>query len=151
MKRTLLALALAIGAVGSLGRAASAGEVYHQFVVPPGGHVCFALPAVQFPVHVMISETLLNGGTQTPSEVFEAIVNQDPKSTQMTWIGTNSDGTQKGSNSLVTPLIASLWGGAAPTVNAELRVCSLPNRQIGIFQNARTTALPGHYDVTLLF
>jgi len=151
MKRMILALALGLGAFGSLHGAASAAERNFHVVIPPGGHVCFALPAVQIPIHVMISESSFNGGTQTPSELIEAIINQDAKSTQMTWLGTNSDGSQRGSNSLATPVIASLWGGAAPTVNAELRVCSLPNREIGIYQNARTTALPGNYYVTELY
>jgi hypothetical protein len=151
MKRTLFALALGLGAYASLHGDASAAERNLHFVVPPGGHVCFALPAIQLPIHVMISESALNGGTQVPSELIEAIVNQDGKSTQMTWLGTNSDGSQLGSNSIATPLIASVWGGAPPTFNAQLRVCSLPNREIGIFQNAQTTGLPGHYYVTMLY
>jgi len=151
MKRTLLALALALGAFGTAHGAASAAETNLHFVLAPGAHVCFALPAVQLPVHVMISESLLNGGTQTPSELIEAILNQDAHSTQMTWLGTNSDGSQLGTNSLATPVIAKLFGGGPTTINAELRVCSLPNREIGIYQSATTTALPGHYFVTMLY
>jgi hypothetical protein len=152
MKRTLLALALAVGAFGSLPGAASAGEINNVYVVAPSAHVCFPLPAVQLPIHVMIS-ALRPGGTQTPSELIEAIINQDALSTQMTWIGTNSDGTQTGSSSLATPVIAKLWAAPLPHIFAELRVCSpLANHQIGIYQNAPpVTGGATKYFVTMFF
>jgi hypothetical protein len=151
MKRTLLALALAVGALGSLPRAASAGETNFALALSPTStHVCFALPAVQVPIHVMVSESQLNGTTQSPSEVMEAIVNQDAHSLQMTWIGTNSDGSQSGSNSLATQVIAKLWA-PAPGILAELRVCNLPLHQIEIRQNPLAPAPPHKYFVTMFY
>ncbi len=151
MKRTILALALGLGAFGSSHGAVSAAERNLHFVVRPGGTTCFQLPAVAWPVHVMVSESLLNGGTQTPSELLNAIVNQDMKSNQMTWLGANSDASAKGSNSLFGPVIATLWGGAPPVVFAQLHVCSLANHTIGITQSTQTTALPGNYFVTMFY
>ncbi len=151
MKRTTLALALALGAAGAVHSPASAAERNLHFVLPPGGSICFQLPAVQLPVQVLVSESGFNGGTQTPSELLSAVVNQDAKSQQMTWLGTNSDGTSHGSSSLVGPVIATLWGGGPPTINAQLHVCSLGRRTIGITQSARTTSIPGNYFVTMFY
>src|SRR5215472_5782082 len=118
-----------------------------RFTLKPGGSRDFLLPAVQSPVRIEVSFSLLNGGTQEPSELMYAVVNQDPSSKQVTWIGTNNDGTTSGSSSLKGMLIASIFGGAAPTTNATLEVASATARTLVIKQNAATTIIPGHYIV----
>jgi hypothetical protein len=45
------------------------------------------LPGPYLPVHVTVSFSLENGGTQTPSELMSALVNWDGKSDRITWIG----------------------------------------------------------------
>ncbi len=72
--------------------ASAANHSLLTFTIKPGGSATFTLPAQQNPVLIEVSVTFNNGGTQTPSEIMYAVVNQDPSSHQMTWIGTNSDG-----------------------------------------------------------
>lgn len=151
MRRTILTWAVGFSVFTSLHTVASAAEVQRTFVLKPGGNVCFQLPAVQSPIHVMVSGTVLNGGTLNPSELISAIVNQDPKSNQMTWLGTNNDGTTIGTNSGKTHVIATFYGGGPPTVDAQLHVCNPQTRSIGISQSASTSSIPGHYIVTMLF
>jgi hypothetical protein len=122
-----------------------------RFILKPGASQTFLLPAVQSPVRIEVSFTLLNAGTQEPSELMYAVVNQDPSSKQLTWIGTNNDGSTAGSSSLKGNLIASIFGGAPPTTNASLEVASAPARTLAIKQNAATTIIPGHYIVRFYF
>jgi hypothetical protein len=116
------------------------------FSINPGESYSFALPDVQAPVRIEVSFSSFNGGTQTPSEIMYAVMNQDQQSGQMTWIGTSSDGNQLGSNSLDDTQIASIGGG-----NAVLEVDSLANHTVKISQNANRTTLPGHYIVHLWY
>jgi hypothetical protein len=122
-----------------------------RFTLKPGTSRAFVLPTVQSPVRIEVSFTLLNGGTQEPSELMYAVVNQDPSSKQLTWIGTNNDGTTSGSSSLKGNLIASIFGGGPPTTNASLEVASAATRTLAIKQNAATTIIPGHYIVRFYF
>jgi hypothetical protein len=122
-----------------------------RFILKPGASQAFILPAVQSPVRIEVSFSLLNGGTQEPSELMYAVVNQDPSSKQMTWIGTNNDGSTAGSSSLKGNLIASIFGGGPPTTNASLEVASAAARTLVIKQNAATTIIPGHYIVRFYF
>jgi len=121
------------------------------FTIVPGGSQSFALPAKQVPVRIEVTFSLLNAGTQTPSEVMYAVVNQDPASGQMTWVGTNNDGTQSGANSLTSSAIAHIFGGLNPTVNATLAVDNPGVGTLKLTQNAATTILSGHYIVDLWF
>ena len=123
------------------------------FTVDPGDPFSFALPKQQVPVRIEVTFSLLNAGTQTPSEIMFAVVNQDPSSGQMTWVGTNNDATSQAGNT-VNPgfgAIANIFGEAAPTVNASLQVDSLADSTLKITQSAATTALPGNYVVHLWF
>ncbi len=122
-----------------------------RFTLKPGGAREFALPAVQSPVRIEVSFTLANGGTQEPSELMYAVVNQDPSSKQITWIGTNSDGSAAGSSSLKGNLIASIFGGGPPTTNVTLEVAVATAGTLAIKQNAATTARPGEYVVRFYF
>jgi hypothetical protein len=122
-----------------------------RFTLKPGESHDFVLPVVQSPVHIEVSFTLANGGTQEPSELMYAVVNQDPSSKQITWIGTNNDGSTSGSSSLKGKTIANIYGGAAPTTNASLVVAAAPTRTLSIMQNASTTIKPGEYVVRIYF
>lgn len=122
-----------------------------RFTLKPGGSQTFVLPAVQSPVRIEVSFTAANGGTQEPSELMYAVVNQDPSSKQITWIGTNNDGSASGSSSLKGNLIARIFGGGPPTTNASLEVVTAATRTLAIKQNAATTSIPGHYIVRFYF
>jgi hypothetical protein len=122
-----------------------------RFTLKPGGSQSFQLPVVQSPVRIEVSETANNGGTQEPSELMYALVNQDPSSKQLTWIGTNNDGSASGSSSLQGKIIARIFGGSAPTTNATLEVVAAPTRTLAIAQNAATTSIPGQYIVKFYF
>jgi hypothetical protein len=122
-----------------------------RFTLKPGASQNFVLPAVQSPVRIEVSFTLANGGTQEPSELMYAVVNQDPSSKQLTWIGTNNDDSTSGSSSLKGTLIASIFGGAPPTTNASLEVAAAPTGTVVIKQNAATTAIPGNYVIKFYF
>ncbi len=142
------------GPVGPPGPPGPPGPGHFQqltFTIAPGGSQSFGLPAKQVPVRIEVTFSLLNNGTQTPSEVMYAVVNQDPLSGQMTWVGTNNDGTQKGENSISSTDIAHIFGGASPTVNATLAVDNLGAGTLKLTQNAATTIIPGHYIVDLWF
>jgi hypothetical protein len=69
-------------------------SAFHQelsFDVAPGASASFALPKTQWPVRIDVSFSLLNNGTQAPSEIMYAVVNQDSLSSKITWVGTNND------------------------------------------------------------
>jgi opacity protein-like surface antigen len=111
----------------------------HQiaFSLAPGASCFVPLPAVQVPIRVMVSETLKNGGTQTPSELMTAVVDTDPSSLQLTWIGTSSNGVQSAGTTLGNPLIANIGGNfdltaktpvAGVTPNGSLIISYLLNR-----------------------
>jgi len=117
-----------------------------SFSLSPGASSSFALPETQSPVRIEVSLTFLNGGTQTPSEIMYAVVNQDQQSGQMTWIGTNSDGSQAGSSSLDNTQIASIGGG-----NAVLEVDNLSSGTVRISQSATRTSIAGHYIVRIWY
>lgn len=129
-------------------------QAHHKelnFSIDPGGSYSFALPKVQAPVRIEVSFSLLNGGTQKPSEIMYAVVNQDPESGQMTWVGTNNEGSQQGSNSLDGTAIAHIYGAASPVVNAVMGVDDLGTGTVKISQSAETTILPGHHIVHLWY
>jgi hypothetical protein len=61
----------------------------------PGGSRTFVLPAANDPLRIDLDAVSVNGGIQTPSEVFSALVNVDANGAGMSWIGTSSNGSQK--------------------------------------------------------
>jgi hypothetical protein len=130
--------------------AASAAEVNRQFTLAPGGSVCFTYPEAgsNYPVHIMVSVSAANGGTQTPSALVSAIVNRDTSSHQFTWLATNGDGTTTASTSLSGHVIAT---GAFS--NFALMTCTLAGKsnQIELSQNASTTGRSYNYYVTMLY
>lgn len=132
---------------------------HHQelsFDVAPGAAATFPLPKTQWPIRIDVSFTLLNAATQTPSEIMYAVVNQDPMSSKISWVGTNSDATQQAGTSIPSgsaPVIARICGGGCPTTNATLEVNSdatLPGT-LKLTVNAATVILTGHFKVALWF
>ncbi len=121
------------------------------FSLDPGASFSFALPKKQVPVRIEITFTLENAGTQTPSEIMFAVVNQDPVSNQMTWVGTNNDASSQASTTLTSMVIANIFGGGAPTVNASLMVDDLSTSMLKVLQDAAHTAAKWHYVVHLWF
>jgi len=129
---------------------ASPNYVKDTFSLPPGGSKTIPLPAVQVPIRVMVSVTLKNGGTQTPSELMTAVVNTDPSSHQVTWIGTNSDGTQSAGTTLGTPLVASIDHGN-DNLTAKPPEPSAPHGSLVISQSATRSIKEAFYVVTLIY
>jgi len=134
----------------------TAGHVLKFDSVPAGGSVDFPIPVAQTPIWVAVSSSPLNHGTQTPSEVMYAVINQDPKSSQFSWVGTNNDGSVQAGTSIPTgsgPLIASICGGACPGPNAELLVGSdavIPGT-LTIKNNEAPGTMPLNFVVTMVY
>jgi hypothetical protein len=117
-----------------------------EFVLAPSGKQTFVLPVAYIPVHITVSFSLENGGTQTPSELMYAVVNWDQKSDQLTWIATSSDGVTSASTTLSGSSIANIGGG-----NVTLSVASLAGHTLEIAQSAARTAIDGHYVLTMSY
>jgi hypothetical protein len=122
----------------------------HSFTLNPGGKFIFSLPSTQRPIFIMISLQSTAGGTQTPSEVFYAVLDQNPNSGQLTWIGTNSDGSQSAGTTVSTFTICSAWAGSPPSFVAQLTVNgAMTSNQLEVSQSNVTTTHPIHYTVTM--
>jgi hypothetical protein len=136
---------------------------HHQelsFTISPGDSVSFPMPKAYSPVRVEVTFSLQNAGVQTPSEVLYAVVNLDALAGEMTWVGTNSDGTMQASNTLDSPdePIASICGGApcSTTINASLVAdptvdANNPYGSLVLAQSGVTTSRAGHYEVHLWY
>src|SRR6516165_10028797 len=59
-----------------------------SFTLAPGASHTFKLPAANDPIRIDIAKVSTNGGVQTPSEVFSALVNVDANGAGMSWVGT---------------------------------------------------------------
>jgi hypothetical protein len=117
-----------------------------EFTLAPGASHSLVIPVAYIPVHITVSFSPQNGGTQTPSELMQALVNWDGKSEQFTWIATSSDGTTNASNSVQGTSIANIGGG-----NVTLTVASTSGHALSISQSATRTSLDGHYVVTMSY
>lgn len=138
-------------AFGQFVAAGTSGVREIRFTLNPGASFAFSLPATQSPVRIEVSFTLANGGTQVPSELMYAVINRDTFSNQLTWIGTNSDGSTLGANSISSTTIARIFGGSPSTTNVALVVSVPSSGTVRVFQSAATTALPGRYVVKIYF
>lgn len=151
-------LALAGGGGAALAATSSSPNVVvtgpdHQrlsFVLSPGGSFVFKLPATNDPVTVDIASPSTNGGIQTPSEVFSALVNANANDSGMSWIGTNSDGTQSGNSTIHTTDVANLVCGAGCVI-AWLRVDSISAHTLRLTANAKTSIIRERYVVNLWY
>ncbi|MCL5021888.1 MAG: hypothetical protein M1497_00690 [Nitrospirae bacterium] len=123
------------------------------FDLDPGASFSFPLPKKQSPVRIEVTVSRMNGGTQTPTEIMYAVVNQDPVSNEMTWIGTNSDGSVVATNTLdsTDDVIAVICGGACPTYDDRLLVNDLSDSTVKIESNAATVSVKSSYVVHLWF
>jgi len=123
------------------------------FDLNPGESFSFPLPKKQSPIRIEVTVSRMNGGTQKPTEIMYAVVNQDPVSNQMTWIGTNSDGSVAATNSLdsTDDVIAVICGGACPTYDDRLLVNDLSDSTVKIESNNATVTVKSSYIVHLWF
>jgi len=144
----IVALAAASGAAYAAAQAPRSSKVIvtgpdHErltVTLSPGGSFVFRLPAANDPVTIDIAKPSTNGGVQTPSEVFSALVNADANHAGISWIGTNSDGSQTGNSTIHSTDIANLVCGAHCVI-AWLRVRSVPSRTLVLTANPATSII----------
>ena len=156
------ATVIALAAAGGAAYAATAATTSHavivkgpdhqrlSFVVAPGGSHAFKLPAANDPVRIDIVSPSTNGGVQTPSEVFSALVNVDANHAGMSWIGTNSDGSQSGNSTIHSTDITNLVCGSNCVI-AWLRVKSVSARTVVLKANAATSIIRERYVVNIWY
>ena len=133
---------------------AEAGTIHDTFTLAPGASHKIVLPAAGAPVQVTVSVTANNGGTQTPSEIGYAVVNEDVKSRQVTWVGTSSDGSTQAGTSIPTGAAEVLDIGGGSLVVTAVAGTSATSAGYGslIFtQSATRTVFTYTYAVTLNF
>lgn len=117
----------------------------------PGQSRTFKLPASNDPVRIDLDRVSTNGGVQTPSEVFSALVNVDTHPGGMSWIGTYSDGSQKtGFTFTGGPAITKLVCGASCVI-AWLNSKSVSSRTVTLKQNKATTSIRGTYVINMWY
>ena len=117
----------------------------------PGGSRTFALPAANDPLRVDLDAVSVNGGIQTPSEVFSALVNVDANSAGMSWIGTRSDGSQRSGYTFTGgPAITELTCGANCVI-AWLNSGNAGHRTVTLKQNASTTSVSRTYVINIWY
>jgi hypothetical protein len=91
-----------------------------------------------------------NGGVQTPSEVFSALVNADGNHAGMSWIGTSSDGSQSGSSTISGTDITNLVCGSSCLI-ASLDVSSISSRTLVLRTNAATSSITEKYVINIWY
>lgn len=119
-------------------------------VLSPGGSFVFKLPATNDPVRIDIASPSTNGGVQTPSEVFSALVNANGNDAGISWIGTNSDGSQSGNSTIHTTDVANLVCGAGCVI-AWLRVESISAHTLILTANPKTSIIRERYVVNMWY
>jgi hypothetical protein len=120
------------------------------FVLSPGGSFVFTLPATDDPVTIDIASPSTNGGVQTPSEVFSALINANGNDSGMSWIGTNSDGSQSGNSTIHTTDVANLVCGTGCVI-AWLRVASISAHTLVVTANPKTSIIRERYVVNIWY
>jgi hypothetical protein len=165
MKRRLLLavaagaalLVLTVGGGAAFAAATSPGVIVtgpdHQrltVVLSPGGSFVFKLPATNDPVRIDITSPSTNGGVQTPSEVFSALVNANRNDSGMSWIGTSSDGSQSGNSTIHTTDIANLVCGANCVI-AWLRVKNISAHTLILTANSQTSIIRELYVLNIWY
>ena len=116
----------------------------------PGSSYTFNLPKANDPVKVDLDKVSTNGALQTPSELFSALVNVDKNGAGMSWIGTNSDGTQNGSSTIAGTDIANLVCGSGCVI-ASLNVASVANHTVVLSANAATSDINETYVINIWY
>ena len=120
------------------------------FTLTPGASKTFKLPASNRPVRIDLDKVSTNGGVQTPSEVFTALVNVDQNGAGMSWIGTNSDGSQKAGSTISTHNITNLVCGASCLI-ASLNVSSVAQHTVVLKANAATSRITESYVINIWY
>jgi hypothetical protein len=120
------------------------------FTLAPGGSQVFRLPAANDPVRIDLDEVSTNGGVQTPSEVFSALVNVDRNGAGMSWIGTSSDGSQAANSTIHSSTITKLVCGPSCVI-ATLSVSSVGARTVVLTANAATSIIDETYVVNIWY
>jgi hypothetical protein len=149
-KAASLALAglLAAGAFAVPAKAAT--RTSYVFTLAPGASKSFPIPVVGAPVTLSGTITLKNHGTQTPSALVGALVNEDASSGQLTWIGTNGDGSVTVGTTLSAKVVASYAFGNA-VITAGAASAASVRGTLTVTQSATQTILPGTYAITLTY
>ncbi len=120
------------------------------FVLSPGRSFVFKLPATNDPVRIDVDSPSTNGGVQTPSEVFSALINANGNDSGMSWIGTNSDGSQSGNSTIHTADVANLVCGPGCVI-AWLRVKSISAHTLILTANPKTSIIRERYVVNIWY
>jgi hypothetical protein len=108
------------------------------------------VPASNDPVRIDLDKVSTNGGVQTPSEVFSALVNVDRNNAGMSWIGTNSDGSQTAGSTAHGSTLTTLVCGTNCVI-ATLSVSSVAAHTVVLTANAATSSISEEYVVNLWF
>jgi hypothetical protein len=124
-----------------------------RFKLEPGESFKFTLPKVDSPIRIEISRRSADGSFSTlVSEVMWALVNVDRKAGQLTWIGTDSAGSIRASNSKSsTSPIAYIWLDAPPDGLAMLSVDNAGARILSVTQSASESKIAGLYLVRMYY
>jgi len=166
MKKTRYLRAIAVGAA-VVALAAASGAAYaatssrsvivkgpdHQrlsFTLPPGGSHAFKLPAANDPIRIDIASPSTNGGVQTPTEVFGALINVDGNRAGMSWIGTNSDGSVSANSTISSKDVTNLVCGPSCVI-AWLRVKNVSTRTLVLTANGKTSIIRERYVVNIWY
>lgn len=120
------------------------------FTLAPGGSQTFTLPAANDPVRIDLDKVSTNGGVQTPSEVFSALINVDRDGAGMSWIGTSSDGSQAASSTIHSSTITQLVCGTNCVI-ATLSVSGVGARTVMLTANAATSIIDETYVVNIWY
>jgi hypothetical protein len=160
-----LAVATAVAAMAAVGggayaatSAATASPVPvtgtdHQrltVTLAPGQSQVFKLPATNDPVRIDLDNISTNGGIQTPSEVFSALVNANANDSGMSWIGTYSDGSQHAGTTISGKAITELVCGSACVI-ATLSVSSISAHTVVLHTNAATSIIRETYVINIWY
>jgi hypothetical protein len=116
----------------------------------PGGSQSFRLPATNDPVRIDLDKISTNGGIQTPSEVFSALVNADANGAGMSWIGTYSDGSQHAGSTVSSATITELVCGSGCVIGT-LSVSSTTARTVVLHANAATSIIRETYVINIWY
>jgi hypothetical protein len=152
---TVVAVAAATGAAyaATSSRSVIVKGPDHQrltFVLAPGRSHVFKLPAANDPIRIDIAHPSTNGGVQTPSEVFSALINVDGNRAGMSWIGTNSDGSVSANSTISSNDVTNLVCGSSCVI-AWLRVKSVSARTLVLTANGQTSIIREKYVVNIWY
>lgn len=120
------------------------------FTLAPGASQVFQLPAANDPVRIDLDKVSTNGGIQTPSEVFSALINVDKNRAGMSWIGTNSDGSQHAGTTISGTSITKLVCGGGCVI-ATLSVSSVAAHTVVLHANAATSIVRETYVINIWY